>query len=148
MEGLYQVLIRPKGTTGGVSNTGVAVSAMAEANLQGMIYYIKHFNRTGRTCTHADVDLSKVHVVYHQQDMKEYHKDPKVVPTVNPRDWPKTLETVEEYIIGFHGVDGQPLRFGPARSKHGNLGLCPRQWRGVLYQTLQQDWAHVHTRRC
>ena len=37
VEGLCQVLIRPGGTTGGVSNTRFAVSAMSESNLQGMI---------------------------------------------------------------------------------------------------------------
>ena len=64
---------------------------MAESNLQGMIHYIKHFNRIGRTCTYADVKLAKVCAMYHQRDMEEAHKDPEVVPTVNPKDWPKTL---------------------------------------------------------
>ena len=77
-----------------------------------MIYYIKHLKSIGRTCTHVDFELSKVRVVYHQQDMEEAHKDPEVVPTVNPRDWPKTLETVEEYIRRFCGVGGQPLSYG------------------------------------
>ena len=44
--------------------------------------------------------------------MEEAHKDPEVVHTVYPGDWPKNLETVEEYIRGFRGVDGQPLRYG------------------------------------
>ena len=59
VEHLCRVLRRPGGNAGGVSNPGVAVSAISEANLQGMIYYIKHFKRIGRTCTHADVELSK-----------------------------------------------------------------------------------------
>ena len=37
MEVHYRVIISPGGTTGGVSNPGVAVSEMDEANLQGMI---------------------------------------------------------------------------------------------------------------
>ena len=41
VEGLCWVLRRPEGPTGGVSNPGFAVSAMAEANLQSMISYIK-----------------------------------------------------------------------------------------------------------
>ena len=86
VEGLCRVLRRPGGTIGGLSNTGVAVSEMAEANLQGMIYYIKHFKRIGRMFTHADVELSKVHEMYHQRDRGESHKDPKVVPTIDPRD--------------------------------------------------------------
>ena len=60
VESICWVLRRPGGTSGGVYNPGVAVSDMAEANLQGMIYYIKHFKSIGRTCTHADFELSKV----------------------------------------------------------------------------------------
>ena len=44
--------------------------------------------------------------------MEESHKDPEVVPTVNTRDWPKNLETVEEYIRQFHEVYGKPLSYG------------------------------------
>ena len=86
----------PGGTTGGVSNPGVALSKMSEANLQGMIYYIKHFKRTGRTCTHADVELFRFCAMYHQRNMKESHKDPEVLPTVNIMNWPKTLKTLED----------------------------------------------------
>ena len=95
VEGICWVLRRPGGFSGGVPNLGVVVPAMSEANLQGMIYYINHFKSIGRTFSLADVDLSKVRDMYHQRDMKEVHKDPKVVPTVYPRDWPKTLEKVE-----------------------------------------------------
>ena len=52
----------------------------------------------------SDVDLSKFRAMYHQRYMVEAHKDPEVLPTVNPKDWPKTLETVEDYIRGFLGV--------------------------------------------
>ena len=47
---------------------------MAEANLQGMIYYIKHFKRIGRTCTHANFELAKVYTMYDQKYMEESHK--------------------------------------------------------------------------
>ena len=111
VEGLCRVIRRPGGTTGGVSNPWVAVSVMAEVNLQGMIYYIKHFKRTEGIYTHRDVELSKARAMYHQRDKEESHKDPGLVPTINTRDWPKTLETVEDYTRGFCGVDGQPLSF-------------------------------------
>ena len=84
-----------------MSNPGVVVIAIAGENLQGIVYYIKHLKIIGRMCTHAYVELPKVRAMYHQQDMEETHKDPEVVPTVNPRDWSKTMETVEEYIRGF-----------------------------------------------
>ena len=69
---------------------------MDEANLQEMIYYIKNFNSIGCTWTHAKVGLAKVHAMYHQRDMEEDQKEPEVVTTINTKDWPKTLETVEE----------------------------------------------------
>ena len=84
-----------------MSNPGVVVSSMAEANLQGIIYHIFHFKSIGRTYTHADVELAKVRAIYHQRDMEEVHKDPAVVPAVNPKYWPNTLEAVEECIRGF-----------------------------------------------
>ena len=44
--------------------------------------------------------------------MEEDHKEPKVVPTVDPRYCTKTLENMEEYIRGFRGVYGKPLSYG------------------------------------
>ena len=44
--------------------------------------------------------------------MAESHKDPKVVPTVNAMDCPKTLETVEKYTRRFHRVYGKSLSYG------------------------------------
>ena len=94
-----------------MSNPGVAVSAMDEANLQGIIYYIKNFKRIGLTCTRTYVEFSKVRAIFHQQDMEESYKEPEVVPTVDTRDWPKTLEKVEEYIRIFLGVNTQPFSY-------------------------------------
>ena len=91
VEGLCEVLRSPGGTTGVVSNPEVAVSEMVEANVHGIIYYIKHFKKIGRTCTHADVDLSKVRDMHHQWDMEEFHKDPIVVPTVDSKGMAQDL---------------------------------------------------------
>ena len=78
-----------------MSNPGVAVSEMDESNLEIMIYFIKYSKRIGRTCTHANVELSKVSAMYHQRDMEEDHMGPEVLPIVDPKDWPNTLETLE-----------------------------------------------------
>ena len=63
-------------TTGGVSNTGVAVSAMSKANTQGVIYDIKIFKKIWSICMHADVEITKVRKMYHHWDMEEAHEDP------------------------------------------------------------------------
>ena len=70
VKGLCQVLQRTGGNTGVVYNPWFEVSEMAEANLQGMIYFIKNFKRVGRICTHANVDLAKVRTIYHQRHME------------------------------------------------------------------------------
>ena len=49
--------------------------------------------------------------MYNQQDMEEAHKNPEVVTNINTKDWPKTLEMVEECIRRFLGVYGQPLSY-------------------------------------
>ena len=99
LDGLYRILPRHVGTTGRVSNPGVVISEMAEANLQGMIYYIKHFKKTGSTYTHADVDITKVCAMYHHKDMEESQNEPEVVLSVNTKECLKNLEIGEEHII-------------------------------------------------
>ena len=54
------------------------------------------YNRIGCTKTHTDFEIAKVLVIYYQQYMEEFHKYPEVVPNVDPKDWLKILETVEE----------------------------------------------------
>ena len=112
VEGLFWVLQIPGETTAEVSNTGVAVSEMSEDNIQGMIYYIKHFKSIGYTCMHANVELSKVRPMYHQLHTEEANKNPEVVPTMDPKYWPKTLEQwkstledLEEYIKNISVTD-------------------------------------------
>ena len=83
VEGHFQVLQRPGGTAGVVSNPGVEVSAMDEANLQRMIYYIKSFNSICRTCTHADFDLTNLSSAWHGGSSQ--------VPSSGIDHWPKGL---------------------------------------------------------
>ena len=112
MEDLCRVLRSHGGDIVGVSNTGVAVSAMAEANLKVIIYYFKHINRIGRTSTHDNVEISKVCVIYHKRYMEEAHNELEVVPTFDPKGCSNNLKTVEELIRGFRRVDGKALSYG------------------------------------
>ena len=91
VKGLCQVLQRTGGNTGVVYNPWFEVSEMAEANLQGMIYFIKNFKRVGRICTHANVDLAKVRTIYHQRHMEYSHKEPQGVPTIDTKGRTNTL---------------------------------------------------------
>ena len=84
---------------------------MSITNLQGEVYFINHHKRVGRTSNYEYVALNQVHKLYHQCAMEGAHKYPNVVPTVDPKECPNTLEMVVEYIRGFHGVDGNPLSY-------------------------------------
>ena len=44
--------------------------------------------------------------------MEEGNKEIEVVPNINSKDWPKSLEMMEYYVRGFQGVYGQPLSYG------------------------------------
>ena len=57
------------------------------------------------------MELTQVCKLYHQHDMDESHKEPNVVPTAKPKDWPNNLEMVVEYISGFSGADGHPINY-------------------------------------
>ena len=84
---------------------------MAETNLQGMAHFISHYDRISRVIMTQNITLVKVRDMYHQRDMESKHEDPTVVPTVDSKDWPQTLESDVEYIYGFCGVDGSLLSY-------------------------------------
>ena len=112
VENLCRVLCRPRGSImGGPSNNGIAVLVMAETNLQGVLYFINHHTRFDRTYNYANVALTQVGKLYHQNDMEKSKRYPNVVPDIASKDWSRTLETVVEYIRGFCGLYGHPLSY-------------------------------------
>lgn len=95
----------------GGRDDGQAVSAIAEANLKSMVYYIKHQDRISRTANFAGVTVPKVRKLKRQQELEKKHEDPEVRPDIDPKNWPKTLESVIEWFGGFRGVDNHPLSY-------------------------------------
>ena len=65
---------------------------MDETNLQGMVHFISHYDRIARVTVTPNITLVKVRDMYHQRDMESKQEDPTVVPTVDSKDWPQTLE--------------------------------------------------------
>ena len=76
-----------------------------------MVYFINYHNIFSWELYYTDMVLTQVHKLYRHCDMEEAHTDPNVVPTVHPKDWPKHLEMVVEYISEFCVVDGNPLSY-------------------------------------
>jgi hypothetical protein len=109
---LCRVLRRPGGTNAaGAADPGTKVSARAEDNLKLAIYYVKHQDRVSRTVNIGDITLTNVRKLIKQRDTEKNHTDPDTTPAIDSKDWPKTMEAVEEYLRQFRGVNDVPLSY-------------------------------------
>ena len=93
-----------------VRNPGFLVSLRAEQNLKLMCYYIRFKHQTSRDIEPADIDLNSVREL---RDHREWEKDHSDVdpPEINARNWPATIEAIEEYLRGCLGSSGIPLSY-------------------------------------
>ena len=109
---LCRVLRRPGGTNAaGAADPGTKVSARAEDNLKLAIYYVKHQDRVSRAVNVGEITLTNVRKLIKQRDTKRNHTDPDTPPMIDSKDWPKTMEAVEEYLRQFRGVNDVPLSY-------------------------------------
>ena len=99
---LCRVLRRPGGTNAaGAADPGTKVSARAEDNLKLAIYYVKHQDRVSRAVNVGEITLTNVRKLIKQRDTERNHTDPDTPPVIDCKDWPKTMEAVEEYLRQF-----------------------------------------------
>ncbi|KAL3809730.1 hypothetical protein ACHAXA_011325 [Cyclostephanos tholiformis] len=110
---LWHLLAWPVGlNTQGNRDPGIKASGKAQANFGLMCYYINHvMKRTDRPLTWPSVTLPQVKTMRPQIQQEDTAKDPAVVPTINAKNWPRTMELVENYIRGHLGVDKTPLSY-------------------------------------
>lgn len=108
---LCRVLRRPGGTNAaGVADPGTKVSARAEDNLKLAVYYVKHQDRVSRNVNVGSITLAAVRKLVKQRETENSHTDPDT-PAIDSKDWPKTIEAVEEYLRQFRGINGVPLSY-------------------------------------
>lgn len=122
VESLCKVVRRPGGTIPNpaaqqqegqpatLPNPGIAVSLRAENNLKLACYYLRYKERTSRTVTPDDITLDRVRAYRDHKEWEENHEDVKP-PEINARNWPRTIEAIEEYLRGCLGVTGIPLAY-------------------------------------
>jgi hypothetical protein len=116
---LCKLLRRPGGVVQGVLNAagnpvpnpGIQVSARAETNLKLAAFFLRHKIRTGRTVAPADVTLASIRALRELREYEETYKPSEDVPTINDRDWPKTMETILEYLRSYLGDKKIPLAY-------------------------------------
>ena len=116
---LCKLLRRPGGVVPGVVNAagnavpnpGIQVNARAETNLKLVAFFLRHKVRTGRMVTPADVTLPSVRNLRELRDFESTYKPSEDVPTINDKDWPKTMETILEYLRSYLGDKKIPLAY-------------------------------------
>ena len=107
VESLCKVVRKPGGPT---STAGTTVSLRAEANLKLAVYYLKYLERTSRQADASNITLVNVRSFRAHKQWELEHKD-VAAPTINMKDWPKTIQSLVEYLKGCLGVTKIPLAY-------------------------------------
>jgi hypothetical protein len=104
IETLCRVIRRPGGfNAAGALNQENQVSAMAEANIKRMCYELRHHTRVSRPVVWADITLVSVRALSAQAEMEASHRDPITLPVMDPKNWTKNFEAIDEYFRGLRG---------------------------------------------
>ena len=106
-------LARPGGAdAAAVRNPGIKFSAIGQQTFGLMYYYIKH-----KLCwvdwavTFVSVTLPAVKSLKAQELLERDHKDPITVPGIDFKNWPKTMDDIEQWIKGYRAVEGSLLGY-------------------------------------
>ena len=59
----------------------------------------------------TDIALDNVRLLRKLKESEKEHTDPLVSPVVDTKNWPKTMESFDEYLRGYIGVKGVPLSY-------------------------------------
>ena len=115
---MFRQLARPGGVdAAGVRNPGIKISALGHQTFGHMCYYANHMlNRVDRALTFPSITLATVKKLKAQELLEKNHKDPVTVPTIDFKNWPKTMDAVDQYIKGHRGVDGSSLGYVTRKS--------------------------------
>ena len=125
MESLVKALRRPGGTINNpnrgrgaaadaqpatIPNPGFEISHAVEMHLKLASYYVRHQDRTSRTCVPEDIQLASVRALRLLHDTEQAHEDPTEVPPLGT-NWQKNVEKIQEWFRGYLGCTGVPLAY-------------------------------------
>jgi hypothetical protein len=71
---------------------------------------LRHQVRVSRTVAVGDITLVDIRAVRNLREEEDKHKD-LTAPTLSKSDWPKNMETIQEYLRGCLGMTGIPLAY-------------------------------------
>ena len=109
---MCKVLCRPGGTAvGGSVDLGMKVSARSYENINLEIYYPNHQERVSCAVNVGYIMLANICKLNNQGETEKNHTDPELPQEIDTRGWTTTMESMEEYIHQFHGVNGASLSY-------------------------------------
>jgi hypothetical protein len=92
-------------------NNGIHVYIRTVANLKLYVYYLKHMERFQRQPVANEINLVLVRSYRNQHHHEVGFKKTAEEPVINDKDWPRTLETIIEYLAYQYGVTGDTLDY-------------------------------------
>ena len=124
IEKLCKIIRRPGGTMPNpnagiagqpatINNPGVLVSLIGQTNMKLASFWLHYQELTSRLVTPADITLPNLRSI---KSLKEWHDNHKSNPDppegiVDAANWPKTIESIKEYLKICVGVNGVPLAY-------------------------------------
>jgi hypothetical protein len=80
-------------------------------NLKLCVYYLKHMGRVQRKPVANSIKLVLVRSYRDQQRHEVSFEKTSEEPVINDKDWPRTLETIKEYLAFQYGGTGATLDY-------------------------------------
>lgn len=94
-----------------IPNPGIPVSMRACNNLQLACYYLRYQTRTSRPKLVDQITMANIRAIKSLRDWEQNHKDVDA-PAIDDKDWPRTIEAIEEYFRGCLGTNSKiPLAY-------------------------------------
>jgi hypothetical protein len=81
-----------------VINPGTPINLRAENHLKLLAFYLRHQERISKVVNVANITLHAIRTLRELRDYKSSYKAPDDPQTINAKDWPKTMESIQEYL--------------------------------------------------
>jgi hypothetical protein len=91
---------------------GIMVSQRAETNLQLASYTVRHYDRISRTINVPGMNPTSIRRL-RELKIKESARggDPPTLPKVDPKNWPKTVDAIQDHFSTVLGETKAPLAY-------------------------------------
>ena len=103
--------LMPNPAFNAAGGAGHVISARAENNIKLAAYFLRFKERTSRAPDVASITLGNVRSLLDHKKWEETHDDVDA-PTLDEKDWPHTIEAIEEWFRGCLGDSSKiPLAY-------------------------------------